>query len=132
MASYARVFVLTLSAITLNASPVRAQSAEGEQGAAAKPSTVAGEGQIHPLASKEEMVRDRFQRFEDRVYRLRELLDQQEPENAAYLDTLGWIYYKQKAYENALVHIRKANGIEDTDPTIADHLGDIYEAIQRH
>ncbi|UCC29461.1 MAG: hypothetical protein JSU86_14810, partial [Phycisphaerales bacterium] len=40
---------------------------------------------VHPLASKEEMIRDRFQRFEDRVYRLRELLGDGEPDNALRL-----------------------------------------------
>jgi len=40
---------------------------------------------IDPLASKEEMIRDRFQRFEDRVYRLRDQLKEVEPENAARL-----------------------------------------------
>ncbi|MEK7730908.1 MAG: hypothetical protein AAB363_03535, partial [Planctomycetota bacterium] len=40
---------------------------------------------VHPLASKEEMIRDRFQRFQDRVFRLREQLSEAEPENAARL-----------------------------------------------
>jgi hypothetical protein len=44
-----------------------------------------GANPIHPLASKEEMIRDRFQRFQDRVFRLREQLSQTEPENAARL-----------------------------------------------
>lgn len=37
------------------------------------------------LALKEEMIRDRFQRFEDRIYRLRERLADVEPDNAAKL-----------------------------------------------
>ncbi len=41
---------------------------------------------IHPLSSKEEMIQDRFQRFEDRVYRLRELLAEVEPDSASRLD----------------------------------------------
>lgn len=40
---------------------------------------------VNPLASKEEMIRDRFQRFEDRVYRLRDQLKDVEPDNAARL-----------------------------------------------
>jgi uncharacterized protein (UPF0147 family) len=40
---------------------------------------------IHPLASKEEMIRDRFERFEDRVYRLRDRLVEVEPDNASRL-----------------------------------------------
>lgn len=42
-------------------------------------------GDGRPLASKEEMIRDRFQRFQDRVFRLREQLAQAEPDNAARL-----------------------------------------------
>lgn len=42
--------------------------------------------QVRPLAAKQEMVRDRFQRFADRVYRLREQLEAAEPDNAARLD----------------------------------------------
>ena len=53
----------------------------GEAGEGANP----GGSEVHPLASKEEMVRDRFQRFQDRVFRLREQLAESEPENAARL-----------------------------------------------
>lgn len=41
--------------------------------------------EVHPLASKEEMIYDRFERFADRVYRLREQLAEVEPENASRL-----------------------------------------------
>jgi tetratricopeptide (TPR) repeat protein len=51
------------------------------------------------------------------------------PDNGAYMDTLGWIYYKQKKYDLALEQIRKANTAEGNDPTIIEHLGDIYFAL---
>ena len=38
-----------------------------------------------PLAAKEQMIRDRFERFQDRIYRLSEELAETEPENAARL-----------------------------------------------
>ncbi len=41
---------------------------------------------VSPLSAKEQMIRDRFERFKDRVYRLREDLAKTEPENAARLD----------------------------------------------
>jgi len=44
-----------------------------------------GTHEVHPLASKEEMIRDRFQRFQDRVFRLREQLSEAEPQNAERL-----------------------------------------------
>ncbi len=42
-------------------------------------------GEIHPLAAKEEMIRDRLERFLDRVFRLQEQLSGDEPDNAARL-----------------------------------------------
>ena len=51
----------------------------------AEAADVAATDAVHPLASKEEMIRDRFQRFQDRVFRLREHLSEAEPENAARL-----------------------------------------------
>jgi len=52
-----------------------------------------------------------------------------DPENAAYIDTLGWIYYKQGRYKEALEQVLKATGLLEDDPTIADHLGDIFSAL---
>lgn len=40
---------------------------------------------VSPLARKEQMIRDRFERFKDRVFRLREQLAQSEPQNAQRL-----------------------------------------------
>lgn len=51
---------------------------------------------------------------------------EQEPENASYLDTLGWIYYKLSDYKNAKVYLEKAVAIENDNPTLLDHLGDTY------
>lgn len=51
------------------------------------------------------------------------------PENGAYLDTLGWIYYKQKKYREALEHISRANELLKGDPTVTDHMGDIFFAM---
>ena len=54
---------------------------------------------------------------------------QLDPANAAYLDTLGWIYYKQGKHAEALVQIRKAADLMGDDPVIADHLGDVHLAL---
>jgi tetratricopeptide (TPR) repeat protein len=51
------------------------------------------------------------------------------PNNGAYLDTLGWIDYKQKRYAEALDQILKASERIPDDPTILDHLGDVYLAL---
>lgn len=59
-----------------------------------------------------------------------------EPDTAAYLDTLGWIYYRQGDYEKALDYILLAaenseNEGSPVDPVIYDHLGDIYMKLDR-
>jgi len=51
------------------------------------------------------------------------------PNNGAYMDTLGWIYFKQKKLEQALEQIKKANELTKNDATIIEHLGDIYFAL---
>jgi tetratricopeptide (TPR) repeat protein len=50
----------------------------------------------------------------------------QEPSNSAYLDSLGWAYYKQNKLSEAEEALRKAVEHEGHDPTILGHLGDTY------
>lgn len=54
-----------------------------------------------------------------------------EPENYAYLDTLGWVYYQQGRYEDALVWLMRATEGSDRDPTIFDHIGDTLAKLGR-
>ncbi len=61
-----------------------------------------------------------------------------EPGNGAYLDSLGWVQYRQNRLEQAEDSLRKALETIKTDPTVHDHLGDVYmkqgkvrEAIQQ-
>ncbi len=48
------------------------------------------------------------------------------PESAAFIDTLGWIYYQEGKYEKALEMIQQAETMLPEDPTIVEHMGDIY------
>ena len=50
----------------------------------------------------------------------------QEPANGAYLDSLGWAYYKQNKLTEAEEYCRKAVDREGQDPTILSHLGAVY------
>ena len=47
------------------------------------------------------------------------------PKSGAFLDTLGWIYYRNEQYKEALEQINHAAEIIPDDPTIIDHLGDV-------
>jgi len=48
-----------------------------------------------------------------------------EPENGAYLDSLGWFYYKKGQFKEALSHLERAASFL-SDPVIYDHLGDVF------
>ncbi|MBU4418751.1 MAG: tetratricopeptide repeat protein, partial [Candidatus Omnitrophica bacterium] len=48
-----------------------------------------------------------------------------EPENGAYLDSLGWFYYKKGKFKEAVTHLERAASFL-SDPVIYDHLGDVY------
>ena len=50
-----------------------------------------------------------------------------DPQNGAYLDSLGWAYFKSGQYALAEENLRKANERINTDPTVHDHLGEVYE-----
>lgn len=49
-----------------------------------------------------------------------------EPENGAYLDTVGWIYFKLGEYEKARDFIEKALHFRQDSPEVLEHLGDVY------
>jgi tetratricopeptide (TPR) repeat protein len=55
-----------------------------------------------------------------------------DPTNGAYLDSLGWVLFKQGHLKEALEPIRKAVELnEEPDATLYDHLGDVYSALKQ-
>ncbi len=54
-----------------------------------------------------------------------------DPTNGAYLDSLGWAYYRLGKYELAEDNLQKASQKINTDPTVHDHLGDLYQKTGR-
>ena len=55
----------------------------------------------------------------------------EEPYSGAYLDSLGWVYYKQNKLSDAEATLRKAVDRDSHDPTIHSHLGDVYAKLGR-
>lgn len=51
-----------------------------------------------------------------------------EPDSGAYVDTLGWIYFKQGRLREAGHQIRRAMVLSPDEPEIIEHLGDILLA----
>ncbi len=54
-----------------------------------------------------------------------------EPANGAYLDSLGWAYFKLGKYDLAEDNLTKASQHMGADPTVQEHLGDLYQKTGR-
>ncbi|HEX7152441.1 MAG TPA: tetratricopeptide repeat protein [Thermoanaerobaculia bacterium] len=61
--------------------------------------------------------------------RAQEMLERalaQEPGNAAYLDSLGWIYFQRGNLPQAEKYLSEAARLLPRDATVQEHLGDVY------
>jgi len=54
-----------------------------------------------------------------------------EPNNPAYLDSVGWAYFKLGKYDLAEDNLNKAASHMGSDPTVQEHLGDLYQKTGR-
>ena len=54
-----------------------------------------------------------------------------EPNSGAYIDSLGWAHYQRGDYKTAVGHLEHAASLEPADPTVTDHLGDVYWRLGR-
>jgi len=67
----------------------------------------------------------------DEALRLIQRAVQLEPQEYEYLDSLGWVYFKMGQYTLAEAKLREAIQRMGTDPTVHDHLGELYEKTGR-
>ncbi len=51
--------------------------------------------------------------------------------NPSYLDTYGWILFQKGKYAEALPNIQKAVDLGDASPVVLEHLGDVYDKLNR-
>ena len=55
-----------------------------------------------------------------------------DPNNGAFLDTLGWIHYRQGKYEEAVAELLRASQhLTRPDPIVFEHIGDAYSKLNR-
>lgn len=71
------------------------------------------------------MLADRNVRLQEAHDLIRRAVDL-EPNNGAYLDSLGWVNYRLGRLEQAETYLRQALERISRDPTVHDHLGDVY------
>jgi tetratricopeptide (TPR) repeat protein len=76
------------------------------------------------------MLADRGVKLDEALAFIKKAVDL-DPANGAYLDSLGWAYFKLGKYEMAEDSLLKASQRIGTDPTVQDHLGDLYQKTGR-
>src|SRR5262249_48294063 len=52
-----------------------------------------------------------------------------EEDNAAYIDSLGWVLFRRGKLKEASVELEKAVTMDSEEPTLWSHLGDVYQAM---
>jgi tetratricopeptide (TPR) repeat protein len=83
------------------------------------------------LAVAEEMIRkalelDRSQRRRDPNF-----TSEEDKDNAAYVDSLGWVLFRRGQIDAARKELERATTLESgDDPVIFDHLGDVYNRLK--
>ncbi len=71
------------------------------------------------------MFADQNMRLQEAQELIKKALDI-EPNNYAFLDSMGWVYYRLNRLDDAERELTRSIQIESKDPTIHDHLGDVY------
>jgi len=68
---------------------------------------------------------ERGERLDEAVRLIQKALEA-EPENGAYLDSLGWAYHKQGKSDLAVRYLEQANERQSGNSEILEHLGDAH------
>ena len=76
------------------------------------------------------MLADQNMKLDEAFSYIKRALDI-DPTNGAYLDSIGWAYFRLGKFEMAEESLVKAAQKINTDPTVHDHLGDLYQKTGR-
>ena len=74
------------------------------------------------------MLANRTMRLDEAYQLIKKAVDL-DPDNGAYLDSLGWVYYQQGKLNEAETPLLRAIEKIGEDPTVHDHLGDLYSKL---
>lgn len=71
------------------------------------------------------MLADRGLRLDEAISMIHKAVNE-DPTNGAYLDSLGWAYFKAGNLSGAQQYLQQAVAHDGNDPTVLGHLGDVY------
>jgi predicted Zn-dependent protease len=74
------------------------------------------------------MLADRNVRLQEALEMIKKAVDM-EPNNGAFLDSLGWVYFRLNRLEDAAEQLRRSLARGSRDPTVHEHLGDVYNGM---
>jgi len=74
------------------------------------------------------MLADRNTRLDEALVMIERALEV-DSSNGAYLDSYAWVFYRMGKYQEALEQIERATVLIKDDPIVAEHLGDIHQAL---
>lgn len=52
-----------------------------------------------------------------------------DPDNGAYVDSLGWAHFRLGNYQEARTHLERAAELVGDDAVVLEHLGEVYEVL---
>jgi tetratricopeptide (TPR) repeat protein len=74
------------------------------------------------------MLADHDQRLEEAEQMIARALEK-EPDNGAFVDSMGWVYYRLGRLEEARRLLERAAALTGNDPVVREHLGDVYKDL---
>lgn len=84
------------------------------------------------LEKAEELIRRAID-LDRRQRKLSREVAEEDQDNAAYIDSLGWVLFRRGQMEEARKELERAVKLPGgEDPTLWDHLGDVYYRLERY
>jgi tetratricopeptide (TPR) repeat protein len=66
----------------------------------------------------------------DEAQRLIHRALEQDPDNGAYVDSMGWVLYRLGKFDEARTQLERAIQLTEGDPVVREHLGDAYRQLK--
>jgi Flp pilus assembly protein TadD len=75
------------------------------------------------------LLADHNQNLEEALALIQRALER-DPDNGAYVDSLGWVFYRLGRLSDARAKLERAVYLTGGDPVVHEHLGDVYKDLR--